>query len=104
MPRKQCKYQCDCAFSLHIRQRELLFKKDIIPTIQTIATIQISIDKYHTTMAIVNLEVPFAEIHGTLVRNGIIHCQQKYKDDTGNVIFESKQVKRLSRTERKPVA
>ena len=42
-------------------------------------------------MAIVNLEVPFAEIHGTLVRNGIIHRQKKYKDDNGKVIFEGRQ-------------
>ena len=38
-------------------------------------------------MAIVNLEVPFAEIHGTLDKLGIIHRQKKYKDDNGKVIF-----------------
>lgn len=42
-------------------------------------------------MAIVNLEVPFAEVHGTLVRKGIIHRQKKYKDDNGKVIFEGRQ-------------
>ena len=42
-------------------------------------------------MAIVNLEVPFAEVHGTLTRNGIIHRQKKYKDDNGKVIFEGRQ-------------
>ncbi|MBR1786713.1 MAG: hypothetical protein IJ756_06095 [Paludibacteraceae bacterium] len=42
-------------------------------------------------MAIVNLEVPFAEVHGTLVRNGIIHRQKKYKDNNGKVIFEGRQ-------------
>ena len=42
-------------------------------------------------MAIVNLEVPIAEVHGTLVRNGIIHRQKKYKDDNGKVIFEGRQ-------------
>ena len=43
---------------------------------------------------ITDVEVPFAEVHGTLVRNGIIHRQKKYKDDNGKVIFEGKQVKR----------
>ena len=42
-------------------------------------------------MAIVNLEVPFAEVHGTLVKQGIIHRQKKYKDDNGKVIFEGRQ-------------
>ena len=42
-------------------------------------------------MAIINLEHPFAEVHGTLVRNGIIHRQKKYKDDNGKVIFEGRQ-------------
>ena len=55
-------------------------------------------------MAIVNLEVPFAEVHGTLVKQGIIHRQKKYKDENGKVIFEGRQVKRLSRTEGKPAA
>ena len=43
---------------------------------------------------------PFAKVHGTLVRNGIIHRQKKYKDDNGKVIFEGSQVKRYSRTYR----
>ena len=42
-------------------------------------------------MAIVNLEVPFAEVHGTLVKQGIIHRQKKYKDENGKVIFEGRQ-------------
>ncbi len=42
-------------------------------------------------MTIVNLEVPFAEVHGTLVKQGIIHRQKKYKDDNGKVIFEGRQ-------------
>ena len=42
-------------------------------------------------MAIVNLEVPFSDIHGTLVRNGIIHRQKQYKDDDGRVIFTGRQ-------------
>ena len=45
-------------------------------------------------MAIANLEVPFAEVHGTLVKKGIIHRQKKYKDEKGKVIFEGRQVKR----------
>ena len=40
---------------------------------------------------ITDVEVPFAEVHGTLVRNGIIHRQKKYKDDNGKVIFEGRQ-------------
>ena len=42
-------------------------------------------------MAIVNLEVPFAEVHGTLVKQGIIHRHKKYKDENGKVIFEGRQ-------------
>ena len=42
-------------------------------------------------MAIIHLEVPFAEVHGTFVRNGIINRQKKYKDDNGRVIFQGRQ-------------
>ncbi|MBR1929777.1 MAG: hypothetical protein IJ834_08645 [Paludibacteraceae bacterium] len=54
-------------------------------------------------MAIVNLEVPFAEVHGTLIKHGIIHRQKKYRDEKGRIIHEGKQVKRLSLTCRNPV-
>ncbi|MBP5476098.1 MAG: hypothetical protein J6Y00_00210 [Paludibacteraceae bacterium] len=42
-------------------------------------------------MAIVNLEVPFAEVHGTLARKGIVHRKKKYRDENGKVIFEGRQ-------------
>ena len=42
-------------------------------------------------MAIVNLKDPFADIHGTLAPNGVIHRQKKFKDDNGKVIFEGRQ-------------
>ena len=51
-------------------------------------------------MAIVNLEVPFSDIHGTLVRNGIIHRQKQYKDDDGKVIFTGRQEAYAVRTPR----
>lgn len=42
-------------------------------------------------MAQVKLETPFAEIHGSLQKHGIISRQKKYKDERGNVIFEGTQ-------------
>ena len=42
-------------------------------------------------MAIVNLQVPFAEIRGTLTKQGIIHRRKNYKDDNGKVIFRGPQ-------------
>ncbi len=52
----------------------------------------------------VKLHIPFDEIHGAIEKHGIISRQKKYRDERGRVIFEGKQVKRNSRTERKPVA
>ena len=42
-------------------------------------------------MAIINLQVPFAEIRGTLTKQGIIHRRKNYKDDNGKVIFQGPQ-------------
>ena len=42
-------------------------------------------------MAIINLQVPFAEIRGTLAKQGIIHRRKNYKDDNGKVIFQGPQ-------------
>ena len=41
-------------------------------------------------MARIELEHPFAEIHGTIGKKGIIHRQKKYRDERGRVIFECK--------------
>jgi len=54
-------------------------------------------------MAEVKLQIPFDEIHGAIEKHGIISRQKKYRDDSGRVILEGKQVKRLSRTCRNPV-
>lgn len=42
-------------------------------------------------MAHIILEHPFAEIHGSIAKNGIINRQKKYRDDRGRVIHEGKQ-------------
>lgn len=42
-------------------------------------------------MADVKLEYPFAEIHGSIAKNGIVNRQKKYRDDRGRVIHEGKQ-------------
>jgi len=42
-------------------------------------------------MAIVNLEVPFANISGTFSKKGIIHRRKHYRDDNGKVVHEGKQ-------------
>ena len=42
-------------------------------------------------MAEVKLEHPFAEIHGSITKKGIINRQKKYRDDHGRVIHEGKQ-------------
>lgn len=55
-------------------------------------------------MAEVKLQISFDEIHGAIEKHGIISRQKKYRDERGRIIQEGKQVKRLSRTERKPVA
>ena len=42
-------------------------------------------------MAEIKLEHPFAEIHGSISKNGIVTRQKKYRDDRGRVIHEGKQ-------------
>ena len=42
-------------------------------------------------MAEIKLEHPFAEIHGSIAKNGIVNRQKKYRDDRGRVIHEGKQ-------------
>ena len=42
-------------------------------------------------MAEIKLEHPFAEIHGSIGKNGIVTRQKKYRDDRGRVIHEGKQ-------------
>ena len=42
-------------------------------------------------MAEIKLEYPFAEIHGSIAKNGIVNRQKKYRDDRGRVIYEGKQ-------------
>ena len=42
-------------------------------------------------MAIVKLEVPFAEIRGTLNKRGIISRKKMFRDNNGRVIFEGQQ-------------
>ena len=42
-------------------------------------------------MARVKLDVPFAEIHGTIEKYGIISRQKKYYDENGKVIHEGRQ-------------
>lgn len=42
-------------------------------------------------MADVKLEYPFAEIHGSIAKNGIVNRKKKYRDDRGRVIHEGKQ-------------
>ena len=42
-------------------------------------------------MAKVTLEHPFAEIHGSITKSGLVNRQKKYRDDHGRVIHEGKQ-------------
>jgi len=42
-------------------------------------------------MAIVNLEVPFRSMQGSLEEKGIIYRKKQYKDDDGRVIHEGRQ-------------
>ena len=42
-------------------------------------------------MAKVTLEHPFAEIHGSITKSGLVNRQKKYRDDRGRVIHEGKQ-------------
>ena len=42
-------------------------------------------------MAILKLEVPFAELRGTLTRGGVISRKKMFRDENGRVIFEGQQ-------------
>ncbi len=42
-------------------------------------------------MAIVNLEVPFSDISGSLVKQGIINRRKLYRDENGKVVHRGKQ-------------
>lgn len=42
-------------------------------------------------MVILKLEVPFAELRGTLSRRGIISRKKMFRDANGRVVFEGKQ-------------
>lgn len=42
-------------------------------------------------MALAELEYPYAEIRGSIGKDGIVNRKKKYRDDKGRVIFEGKQ-------------
>ena len=42
-------------------------------------------------MAVAELEFPFAEIRGSIGKDGIVNRKKKYRDDKGRVIFVGKQ-------------
>ena len=42
-------------------------------------------------MAVAELEYPFAEIRGSIGKDGIVNRKKKYRDDKGRVIFVGKQ-------------
>ena len=42
-------------------------------------------------MAILKLEVPFAELRGTLTKGGVISRKKMFRDENGRVIFEGQQ-------------
>ena len=42
-------------------------------------------------MAVAELEFPFAEIRGSIGKDGIVNRKKKYRDDKGRIIHEGKQ-------------
>ena len=42
-------------------------------------------------MAVAELEYPFAEIRGSIGKDGIVNRKKKYRDDKGRIIHEGKQ-------------